>query len=80
MVQAVRDLPPEIQAIIDIREWDMRTPDAVRRFKEHLIKRLPSIAIDGRPVFESIIPDQEELAEAIVCAYNGKSGHRDWRL
>jgi len=65
MVQAVRDLPQEIQAIIEIREWDMRTPDAVRLFKENRIKKLPSIAIAGEPVFESLIPDQEELVDAI---------------
>ena len=65
MVQAVRDLPQEIQAIIKIREWDMRTPDAVRLFKENRIKKLPSIAIAGKPMFESLIPDQDELVEVI---------------
>ena len=65
MVQAVRDLPQEIQAISEVREWDMRTPGAVRMFKEKRIKKLPSIAIQGKPVFESLIPDQEELVEVI---------------
>ena len=65
MVQAVRGLPLEIQTIIEIREWDMRAPDAIRLFKENRIKKLPSIAIQGKPVFESLIPDQEELADAI---------------
>jgi hypothetical protein len=72
MVQAVRDLPQEIQAIIHIREWDMRTPDAVRRFKENRIKKLPSIAIGGKLVFESLIPDQDELVGAITSAYKGQ--------
>ena len=65
MAQAVRDLPQEIQAVIEVREWDMRTPDAVGVFKEKQIKKLPSIAIAGELVFESLIPDQEELVEAI---------------
>jgi len=69
MVQAVRDLPPDIQEMIDVREWDMRTLDAVRLFKENRIKKLPSIAIAGELVFESLIPDQEELIEVIVRAY-----------
>ena len=71
MVQAVRDLPQEIQTIIKVREWDMRTPDAIRLFKENRIKKLPSIAIAGKPMFESLIPDQEELIGAIAFAYNG---------
>jgi hypothetical protein len=68
MVQAVRDLPQKIQAIIEVREWDMRTPDAVNVFKDNRIKKLPSIAIAGEPVFESLIPDQEELVAAITFA------------
>jgi len=76
MVQAVRDLPQEIQAIIEIREWDMRAPDAIRLFKENRIKKLPSIAIAGEPVFESLIPDQEELVEAITSAYKGQLRNR----
>jgi hypothetical protein len=70
MVQAVRDLPQEIQTIIDVREWDMRTPDAVRMFKKRRVKKLPSIAINGALRFESLIPDQEELTEQIMCHYN----------
>ena len=69
MVQAARDLPQEIQAIIEVREWDMRTLDAVRLFKESRVKKLPSIAINGELIFESLIPDQEEFIDAIVYAY-----------
>ena len=76
MVQAVRDLPQEIQAIVEIREWDMRTPDAIRLFKENRIKKLPSIAIEGKPLFESLIPDQEELIGAIASAYKGQVRNR----
>ena len=65
MVQAARDLPQEIQTIIEVREWDMRTLDAVRLFKENRIKKLPSITIAGELVFESLIPDQEEFVDAI---------------
>ena len=65
MVQAARDLPQEIQAIIEVREWDMRTLDAVRLFKESRVKKLPSIAINGELIFESLIPDQEEFIDAI---------------
>jgi len=76
MVQAVRDLPQEIQAIIDIREWDMRTPGAVTLFKENRIKKLPSIALNGEVVFESLIPDQEELTGVIFSTYNTQRGKR----
>ena len=71
MVQAVRDLPQEIQAIIEVREWDMHTPDAVKLFKERRVKKLPSIAVNHEMVFESLIPDQEELIEKIMQGSNG---------
>ena len=69
MAQVVRDLPKEIEAIIEVREWDMRTHDAARLFKERRVKKLPSIAVDGELIFESLIPDQEELVQVIASAH-----------
>lgn len=76
MVRAARDLPQEIQAIIEVREWDMRTQDAVGFFKQSGVKKLPSIAINGELIYASLIPDQDELIEAIAAAYKGGSGSR----
>jgi len=65
MAQSVQELPPEIQSIIEVREWDLRTREGVQRFKELRAKSLPSIALNGELIFEAIIPPQEELIQAI---------------
>jgi len=69
MAQSVQALPVEIQSIIEVREWNLRTWEGVHRFKELRAKSLPSIALNGELVFESIIPPQEELIHAIEQCY-----------
>ena len=61
MAKSVKDLPDEIQKLLEIREWDMRTLEGNRRFLELRAKSLPSIALDGELMYESLIPGQEEL-------------------
>jgi hypothetical protein len=65
MAKSVKDLPNETKNLIEIREWDMRTVEGNRRFMELKAKSLPSIALDGELIYESIIPGQEELTEEI---------------
>lgn len=65
MAESVRVLPEEIQELIDIREWDMRTREGIRRFRELKARSLPSVALDGELVYEALIPMQEELCEEI---------------
>ena len=65
MAEAVKALPQEIQELMEVREWDMRTREGVNRFRELKAKSLPSIALDEQLVYESLIPGQEELAEEI---------------
>ena len=65
MAKSVRELPNDVLELIDHREWDMRTREGVERFRELRAKSLPSIAIDGELVYESLIPGQEELVEEI---------------
>ena len=69
MAQSVQELPNEIQSIMEVREWDLRTRAGVTRFKELRAKSLPTIAINGELVFESLIPPQEELIQAIQQRY-----------
>jgi hypothetical protein len=66
MAQSVRDLPAELLDMIDVREWDMRTADAREYFMRKKVKKLPSIAIDGKLVFEALIPGRDALVAAIV--------------
>jgi hypothetical protein len=72
MAESVKALPDEIQELMDAREWDMRTREGVKRFQELRAKSLPSIALDGELVYESLIPGQEELADEIKKRYDEK--------
>jgi uroporphyrinogen decarboxylase len=74
MAESVKVLPKEIQGIIEVHEWDMRTREGVERFRELKAKSLPSVALDGDLVYESIIPGQEELIEELQRRYREKLG------
>lgn len=73
MAESVRVLPEEIQNLIDVREWDMRTREGIQRFRELRAKSLPSVALDGELVYEALIPEQEELCDEIKRRYQEKS-------
>lgn len=65
MVAAVADLPKEIKDKIDYHEWSLRNREGIEMFKRFHARSLPSIAIDGEIQFESLIPPQEDLIQAI---------------
>lgn len=75
MAESVKVLPQEIQDIIEVHEWDMRTREGVQRFRELKAKSLPSVALDGELVYESLIPMQEELIAEIRRRYREKNQH-----
>ena len=75
MAESVKVLPDNIQEIIEVYEWDMRTREGVQRFRELKAKSLPSVALDGELVYESIIPMQEELIVEIEKRYKEKNQH-----
>jgi len=66
MVAAVADLPKEIKDAIDYHEWSLRNREGIEMFKKFKARSLPSIAIDGKLCFESLIPAQEDLIKAIT--------------
>lgn len=65
MVEAVKALPPEIQENIELRVWNVKTREGIRRKQELGARCIPGIAVDCEMVFESTIPPQEELIAAI---------------
>jgi len=75
MAESVKVLPDSIQKIIIVREWDMRTREGVQRFKELKAKSLPSVALDGELMYESLIPMQEELIDEIQRRFKEKNSH-----
>ena len=73
MAESVKVLPEEIQSLIEVSEWDMRTREGVQRFRELKAKSLPSVALDGELVYEALIPMQEELIAEIRLRYQQKN-------
>ncbi len=73
MAESVKALPEEIQRLIRVYEWDMRTREGVQRFLKLKAKMLPSIALDDELVYESLIPMQEELIAEIQRRYTVKN-------
>jgi hypothetical protein len=65
MVESVKDLPKEIQDIIDVHIWNVKKLEGIMKKKELRAKIVPSIAIDGEVIFQSGIPRQDELMTAI---------------
>lgn len=73
MAESVKVLPEEIQSLIHVHEWDMRTREGIQRFRELKARSLPSVALDGELVYEAIIPGQEVLSEEIRRRYAAKN-------
>jgi hypothetical protein len=69
MVEAVEVLPREIQDRIEVRIWNVKALEGVKKKKE-LGAKVPSISMDGEVVFESGIPEQQELIDAILDRCN----------
>ena len=73
MAESVKVLPEEIQDLIEVHEWDMRTLEGNSRFLALKGKCLPSIALDGQLVYESFIPGQDELISEITRLWQQKN-------
>ncbi len=73
MAESVKALPNDIQALMDVRAWDMRTREGIKRFQELKARSLPSVALDEELVYESLIPGQEELAAEIERRFQEKN-------
>lgn len=65
MVEAVKVLPKEIQDVIEVNIWNVKQLEGIKKKKELRAKAVPSIAVDGRVVFQSGIPQHDELIAAI---------------
>ena len=66
MAKVVRELPPNILELVSIKQWDMRTLEGTSRYRALKASSLPSIVIENELVYESIIPDQDELIRTIL--------------
>lgn len=70
MAEAVKVLPPEIQAYLKVSEWNVKTRAGITRKKELGALVIPCIALNHEMVFTSGIPTREELIAAIEKRLN----------
>lgn len=66
MMEAIAALPEDVQALIQYREWSIKTKTGLAKFMELKGKVLPTICIERDLVFQSLIPQYEELIDAMA--------------
>ena len=66
MMESIAALPEDIQGLIVYKEWSIKNKDGVAKFMELQGKVLPTICIEGDLVFQSIIPQYEELIDEMA--------------
>ncbi|MFZ0132152.1 MAG: hypothetical protein WAK95_06385 [Desulfobacterales bacterium] len=66
MMESIAALPGDVQKMIVYKEWSIKNKDSVGKFIELKGKVLPTICIEGDLVFESIIPQYEELIDEMA--------------
>ncbi len=72
MVEAVKNIAPEFDGIIEWREHSIKKFKAVTFMNAMMVKNLPTICIDGKIAFTSIIPPKQELIDVIQKRINKK--------
>ena len=65
MVESVKVLPEEVQDLMDVHIWNVKELQRIIRKRELHAKVVPAIAINGEVIFQSGIPQHEELIMAI---------------
>jgi len=66
MMESIAALPSDVQDMIVYKEWSIKNKDGVGKFLELKGKVLPTICIESDLVFESIIPQYEELIDEMA--------------
>lgn len=66
MMESIAALPDDIQEIIEYKEWSLKTKKGIDMFTKLKGQVLPTICIEGDLVFQSVIPQYEELIDALA--------------
>ena len=67
MMESIAALPSDVQEMITYTEWSIKNKDGIGKFMELGVKVLPTICIERDLVFESIIPQYEELIDEMAA-------------
>lgn len=66
MMESIAAMPDDVQEMIYYTEWSIKNQDGIGKFVELKVKVLPTICIERDLVFESIIPQYEELIDELA--------------
>ncbi|MBU0735025.1 MAG: hypothetical protein ABIE47_00600 [Pseudomonadota bacterium] len=66
MMESIAALPKDVQEMIEYTEWSIKNKDGIGKFMELGVKVLPTICIERDLVFQSIIPQYEELIDEMA--------------
>ena len=66
MMESIAALPDDVQKMIQYKEWSIKTKDGIDMFTKLKGKVLPTICIEQELVFQSVIPQYEELIDALA--------------
>ena len=59
-------LPPEVREFIEYKEWSIKTREGVDVFVARGGRVIPTLCVNGRKRFESVIPTLDELYAALM--------------
>ena len=66
MMESIAALPGDVQAMIRYQEWSIKTKEGIAMFTRLKGKVLPTICVEEDLVFQSMIPQYEELIDALA--------------
>lgn len=66
MMESIAAMPQDVQDMIEYREWSIKNKSGLQKFLELNGRVLPTICIEGDLVFESVIPQYEELIDELA--------------
>mgnify|MGYP001767758099 CR=1 FL=1 len=66
MMESIAAMPQEVQDLIEYKEWSIKTREGIAQFQKLKGRVLPTICIENDLVFPSIIPQYEELIDAMA--------------
>ncbi len=79
MVEAVRSAVDSFQGLVVWREHKIKERESVEFMMGLMVKNIPTICIDGRIKFVSLIPSRQELIKAIQERINEKYSIKMWQ-
>ncbi len=66
MMESIAALPQDVQDMIEYEEWSIKRKEGIGKFTELKGRVLPTICIEKDLVFQSIIPQYEELIDEMA--------------